>query len=72
MGDRRFMNVALLLASVLVFCSSGFAQNGWIWFDSTPAKQRQQDQQPQKPSARRPATTFPACGTRTQFRQVAF
>lgn len=54
MGDRRFSISMLLLAGVLTFSSSAFSQNGWIWFDSTPGKQKQQSQQEQKPSAPAP------------------
>ncbi|PYU20856.1 MAG: hypothetical protein DMG30_19705 [Acidobacteria bacterium] len=53
MGDRRFVILLLLLLAVL-YPSSDFAQNGWIWFDSSPGRQRQQSQENQKPSAPAP------------------
>ena len=48
MGDRRFAVLILFFAGVLAFSSSGFAQNGWIWFNQGPGRQKQQDQQNQQ------------------------
>lgn len=48
MDYQRFKTIVLAMAGILIFCSTGFSQNGWIWFDSTPGKQKQQPQD-QKP-----------------------
>lgn len=45
MGDRRFVVLILIFVGVLTFSSSSFAQNGWIWFDSSPGRQKQETQQ---------------------------
>ncbi len=44
MGDRRLVVLLMIFAGGLTF-SAAFAQNGWIWFDSSPGKQKQQGQQ---------------------------
>ncbi len=53
MGERRSAILTSIVIGVLTFCSLGFAQNGWIWFDSTPGRQKQQTQQ-KSPSASAP------------------
>ena len=54
MHDRRFSILMLAIAGLLTFSSFAFSQDGWIWFDSTPGKQRRQPEQDDKPSAPAP------------------
>lgn len=54
MAERRFAGSILVLVWVLTFSCSSLAQNGWIWFDSSPGKQRQQKQEDLQPSAPAP------------------
>jgi hypothetical protein len=41
MLDKRFLPLIAGLVAVLIFSSSAFAQEGWIWFDQEQARQKQ-------------------------------
>ena len=44
MWDKRFLALMLALVAVLIFSSSAFAQEGWIWFDQSQVKQKQKSE----------------------------
>ena len=48
MSDKRFLVLMLALVAMLAFSSAASAQNGWIWFDQSQVKQKQQQEETAK------------------------